>query len=347
MTEYIESAIPPKFLLHNILYDIDSIPEIPQCHAANIVYIKTQNNETILFCAWFAGSREGNLDVGIWFCEISYTFSENSALIKMKYTTPRLIAKHSDRACGNPVLFLDPQQRLHLWYPAFWPREAKKSYTDRQIYHKISMDMGKTWSEPELFSDRAGLWTKNPVVVLKNGSWLLPLNDEYSFLWRYRTFWSSRFAFSHDQGKSWQFSELYSIRKGMIQPSVVQFPEGDLYCINRSRTGWLVYMRSTDNGMTWTKPKNTPIPNNNANACMTLLHNGQLVMAYNPTTKARTPISIAISKDHGQHWVRIFDLWKEPGFEFSYPCILETPDGLIHVVYTFKRRTIAHDVFVL
>jgi alpha-L-fucosidase len=172
------------------------------------------------------------------------------------------------------------------------------------------------------------------------------MNDEVKFNWKAMTFWSSRFAFSDDEGKSWSFSPLYSIRKGMIQPSVVQFSNGEIYCLNRSRTGWLVEMRSSDNGKTWTKPRNTIIPNNNACACMAQLKTGDLIMVFNPLHKGRNVLSVAESKDKGNHWIRRFDLENEPENEFSYPCVVETPDGLIHVVYTYKRRTIEHAVFM-
>ncbi len=80
---------------------------------------------------------------------------------------------------------------------------------------------------------------------------------------------------------------------------------------------------------------------------MILRKNGDLVLAYNPTTKAQSPLSIALSHDRGLHWARIFDLQTEPHQEFLYPTLLEAPDNLIHVVYTYKRRSIAHDVFSL
>lgn len=345
--QYIDGFKEPIFLYRKHLYEIDSIPERPQCHAANIILGKHSNDEIKLYCAWFAGTREANLDVSILFSEITYQPNPDPKQIKFNYSVPKVIASHSDRACGNPVLFLDNKNILHLWYPAFWPRESGKKFKNRNIYHKTSNDFGKTWSEPKIFSDRPGLWVKNPVVVLQNGTWLLPMNDEVKFNWKAMTFWSSRFAFSSNQGASWSFSPLYSIRKGMIQPSVVQFPDGELYCLNRSRTGWLVEMRSNDNGETWTKPKNTEIPNNNACACMILRKNGTLVMAYNPLKKGRHILSIAESNDRGLHWIRRFDIEHEPLGEFSYPCLLETPDGLIHIVYTYKRRTIGHGVFSL
>jgi predicted neuraminidase len=31
--------------------------------------------------------------------------------------------------------------------------------------------------------------------------------------------------------------------------------------------------------------------------------------------------------------------------EYSYPALLETSDGMIHIVYTYRRRSIGHIMF--
>ena len=65
--------------------------------------------------------------------------------------------------------------------------------------------------------------------------------------------------------------------------------------------------------------------------------------SYNPVTKGRTPLSVALSTD-GLKWKKILDLETEPG-EFSYPAIIQAADGKVHILYTWKRKTIAHVEF--
>ncbi|MHA1370555.1 MAG: exo-alpha-sialidase, partial [Promethearchaeota archaeon] len=213
--------------------------------------------------------------------------------------------------------------------------------------------------KPVVWSDRPGLWVRNALVVLDDGTWILPLNDEETYIPEYDAKWSSRFAYSHDGGKTWEFGDkLYTIHKvpgndigGIIQPSIVQLDDGSLLCLNRSRTGWIVEMRSYDNGNTWTQPRNTKVPNPQCNVCVirrrpTEKSKGDLLLVYNPTHWGRYPLSIAQSVDNGVNWTCLFDLRDEMG-ELSYPCMVETPDGLVHVTYTLHRLTIAHDVFYL
>jgi len=301
MQNYTEENVPPAFLKQQLLFQIDSIPDRPQCHASNIMIAKANDKEILLYACWFAGIKEGYPGVGIMMTTISYEPKSDPTQIQFKYATPHLIASHDDRACGNPVLFLDSKKRLHLFYTTFIPHGMPNHSKDRQIRHKISQDEGKTWTQPVIISDRAGMWVRNPLLVLQDGTWLLPMNDEVTMIWKYWTNWSSRFAFSKDQGQTWQYSPLYSLSKGMIQPSVVQFKDGELYCINRSRTGWIAEMRSKDQGKTWSRPQNTSIPNNNSCACMTLLKNEQLVMVCNPIHRTRSPISVLELSDQGQN----------------------------------------------
>jgi predicted neuraminidase len=58
----------------------------------------------------------------------------------------------------------------------------------------------------------------------------------------------------------------------------------------------------------------------------------------------RTPLSVALSTDEGATWRTPVSLEANPG-EYSYPCVIETSDGMIHVTYTFLRKVIKHAEF--
>jgi predicted neuraminidase len=85
-------------------------------------------------------------------------------------------------------------------------------------------------------------------------------------------------------------------------------------------------------------PSNLPNPNSGIDAVG--LQDGRIVLVYNHTERGRTPLNVAVSKD-GSVWNSFLVLENEPG-EFSYPAVIQTSDGNIHVTYTWNRKRIKH-----
>ncbi|HMC28368.1 MAG TPA: exo-alpha-sialidase, partial [Verrucomicrobiae bacterium] len=56
----------------------------------------------------------------------------------------------------------------------------------------------------------------------------------------------------------------------------------------------------------------------------------------------RSPLNVAVSSD-GKLWQAAAVLEEPPG-EFSYPAVIQTSDGLVHVTYTWKRQRVKHVV---
>ena len=54
------------------------------------------------------------------------------------------------------------------------------------------------------------------------------------------------------------------------------------------------------------------------------------------------PKAGALSAD-GKSWHDVLTLEKDRG-EYSYPAVIQTRDGLVHITYTWKRRRIKHVV---
>jgi predicted neuraminidase len=106
------------------------------------------------------------------------------------------------------------------------------------------------------------------------------------------------------------------------------------------------------------------LPNNNASIQVTRLKNEHLMMIFNNTqaelkpehadTGSRRILSIAIAEDGGKTWPWIHDV-ENPAIsqpilpledaEYSYPSVVQSVDGMIHVAYTFRRETIKYMTF--
>ena len=69
-----------------------------------------------------------------------------------------------------------------------------------------------------------------------------------------------------------------------------------------------------------------------------------MYLVYNHTRTGRSPLNLARSADDGKTWKPVATLEDAPG-EFSYPAIIQTADGRLHVAYTWNRRHIKHVSF--
>ena len=53
-------------------------------------------------------------------------------------------------------------------------------------------------------------------------------------------------------------------------------------------------------------------------------------------------LNVALSDD-GKLWKAALVLENQPG-EYSYPAVIQSDDGLVHVTYTYRRQQIKHVV---
>ena len=297
----------------------------PSCHASTI-----EETPSGLVGAWFGGKHEKNPDVGIWF----------SHYVNGKWETPVEIANgiQSDGKrypLWNPVLYQVPGKELILFYkdgpaPDEWWGMLKRSF-----------DGGKTWSKAERLPKDIYGPIKNKAVLLKDGTLLCPSSSEDHD-------WRLHMEFTRDLGKTWSRTGPLNdgVKTSAIQPSILFLPDGRLQLVCRSENGFILQAFSSDQGQSWTalEPSNLLNPNSGIDAVT--LKDGRHVIVYNPVKKGRSPISVAISSD-GKTWKDVATLENEPGQEFSYPAVIQTKDGKVHITYTWKRKKIKHVILSL
>ncbi len=293
-------------------------PDRPSAHASTIVELSSGE----LLCAWYAGEREGAGDVAVLLAR-----REPAA---EGWGSAEVFAKTEGRTEGNPVLFMDPTERVWL----FWVTQYGDGWDTCKLKYRRSEDGGRTWGRTVIQRDELGWMYRHKPIVLRSGRILLPLYDEVR--------WLSLFGWSDDNGQTWHYGEALPSDPGNIQPSPVQLADGRIFAIMRTGDhGHLWQAWSHDEGETWTKPTLSSLPNPNSGADMVRLDNGHLVLAFNNTSEGRSPLSLALSEDEGASWPFVRDLEAGPG-EYSYPAIIQTADGRIHVTYTYLRTHIKH-----
>jgi alpha-L-rhamnosidase len=302
----------------------------PESHAATIA--ETPDG---LIAAWFGGTKEGYKDVCIW----------TSRLVNNRWTEPIKVAdgviNDSVRyPCYNPVLHKVPGGELLLFYK-IGPNVA--GWTGWMMRSK---DNGRTWSAREaLPAGFLGPIKNKPVMI--DGKLVCGSSTE-------RNGWKVHFEISPDFGKTWYKTDSINDGKivSAIQPSILEYADGRLQVMCRSKNRTINESWSTDRGKTWSPMAASPLPNNNSGTDAVTLKDGRQLLVYNhvkpdaslPNGKgARTPLNVAVTKD-GKNWEAALILEDSPVSQYSYPSVIQTKDGMVHIVYTWRRERIKHVV---
>ena len=280
--------------------------------------------------AWFGGSFEGAEDVGIWLARL-----EGGRWSSPVEVATGLQPDGKRLPCWNPVLFQPPNGPLTLFYkvgPS--PREWWGMVTS-------SSNGGRTWTPPKRLPDGILGPIKNKPVQLRDGTVVSPSSTESRDT---PPKWRVHFERSSDGGRTWT-RVVPSTRGGAevdaIQPTILV--RGDsLEALVRTQ-GHRVYATwSADGGKTWSALAETGLVNPNAGIDGVTLRDGRELLVYNNSAQARTPLNVALSPN-GRDWTPMLVLESEPG-EYSYPAVIQTRDGLVHITYTWKRLRIKHVV---
>ncbi|WP_226099311.1 exo-alpha-sialidase [Dickeya oryzae] len=241
--------------------------ECPQNHASNLLHLPNGD----VLCVWFGGTQEGVSDISIYLSRLVNGSGQWTPAVKL--------SDDPTRSEQNPVLFLAPDGILWLLYTA-----QKSGNQDTAIVrYRQSLDQGYTWGEIGVLLEQPGTFIRQPITVLPNGDWLLPVfycrvqpgekwvgNDDISAV-----------KISSDRGQTWRESVVPN-STGCVHMNITLLEDGTLLALFRSRWADFIYRsHSTDGGETWSEPEATSLPNNNSSIQVTTLDNGHLALVFN------------------------------------------------------------------
>jgi predicted neuraminidase len=238
-----------------------------QNHAANLLVLDNGD----LLCTWFAGTQEGIPDIHIYMSRLKKGESSWSKAVK--------VSDDPTRSEQNPVLFKAPDEKVWLLYTA-----QKSGNQDTAIVrYRISEDNGHSFGPIKTLFDQEGTFIRQPIVVLDNGEWLLPVFYCHTTKGRKWTGHrdTSAVKISKDEGNTWEEYEVPN-STGCVHMNIEKLEDGTLLALFRSRWADYIYSSySTDNGRKWSDPKPTELPNNNSSIQFTKLANGHLALVFN------------------------------------------------------------------
>ena len=317
------SLEPAAVLTREFLYDT---APFPSCHASTIAESKDG-----LVAAFFGGTNEKDPDVCIW-------VSRREA---GQWTVPAEVANGIQldgkrHPCWNPVLFQPKTGPLLLFYKVGPSPETWWGML------RTSSDGGKSWSASTRLPDGILGPIKNKPVQLTDGSILCPTSTETN---SEPSAWRVHFERTNDLGKTWITSQPSSFGEpplDAIQPTILVLGGDKLLALGRTRQKTIFQVASDDAGKTWGAMGATTLPNSNSGIDAITMKDGRHALIYNHTTKGRTPLNLAISTD-AHAWQAALVLESDPG-EYSYPAIIQSADGHLHMTYTWNRKKVRHVV---
>jgi hypothetical protein len=183
------------------------------------------------------------------------------------------------------------------------------------------------------------------VVQLSGGRLLAPLALHHRPGWE-KPDWNGEVGvyFSDDAGATWQRSagwqkahDASGKRIAAQEPGVVELKDGRVLMFIRTGAGELYQSRSADRGATWSLPVAMGVASPQSPASIERIPGSDtLVMVWNDHSalsaaerKARTPLSLALSRDEGRTWTPSFPLESDPKGWYCYTAMEFVGDHLL------------------
>jgi len=287
-----------------------------------------------LLSCWFEGSGERTAnDVVIKGARLDKGASRWSSTFDLADTPG-----HPD--C-NPILFLDREDRLHLFWIVVQANRWETSILKTRISDNYLKSGAPEWKWQDIillkpddhFAEtiKGGFRESNTpdlawaeyapqyesMIIeaardpkMRETGWMtrthpLQLADGRILLPLYSDGYNlSLMAISDDGGNTWQ-PGLPIVGRGNVQPSLIQKKNGDLVAFmrdNGDEPGRVMKSVSKDNGFSWSIAEDTPIPNPGASVEAISLKNGNWIMVYNNTEHGRHSLVVSLSDDEGETW---------------------------------------------
>jgi predicted neuraminidase len=316
----------------------------PEVHSA--AAIELADNDIMAF--WYGGTREGHKDVNIyanrWSSKTKTWGNDQSILTRedTKENTLRYIRK-----LGNPVVTRGPDNAIWLFYVSV----SVGGWAGSSINLTRSYDEGQSWSPSRrlITSPFLNLSTliKGAPIHYTDGTLGLPVYHE--FLGKF-----SELLRINTAGEVIDKKRL-SWGKTSLQPIILVTSADSAVAMMRNHGNEpqrILTQSTSDAGQTWSPVAHSALPNPDAGIMgLRLINSSQLLLAFNNHEEEREDMSLAVSPDNGKSW-QIIGAVEENRLavpdktkQFSYPWLLQTQNGTIHLLYTWHKSHIKHIAF--
>ena len=152
---------------------------------------------------------------------------------------------------------------------------------------------------------------------------------------------------SDDEGFTWKRSAgqiTVDTPRGVMETQIVETAPDRLFCLFRTKGGYLYETKSEDGGNTWSPSVKSPLPSPESMPRMIKLKSERLLLVWNNvssvTQQPRHPMSASISEDGGCTWSRPKIIADETGSnQLSNHGLVQLDDGRIILCLSHYRDT--------
>ena len=313
-------------------------------HSSNVIEL---NNGDLLI-SWFAGTREGHKDVGIY----TQRFSQNSQSWQpiVKVTDAKQSSIELDRyikKVGNAVITKIEDSHLMMFYVSV----SVGGWATSQINIKHSFDNGRSW-------EKATRLVTSPFFNISTLVRAHPIKNTHNEIWLpayYELAKTSSLVIKIDSNNRIQFTQSIPAPSETLAPVFLQNEEHDIHVIARPKPAGNLHSSEIMLNSKKISFHNNQLDFKNPNASIDaiVITQNLWLMAYNPLQHKRSQLGLAISVDQGKSWIH--KKWIETELigisgrdsEYSYPSLILKQDGSIALTYTHNRTSIILNQFNL
>jgi len=310
-------------------------------HAPSIVEV----GSGVFLAAFYAGSEFHAPDTKIYIARYEQdTWSASSVVASSDEVTTNLPSTTSKRPgetpCWDPALCM-VGNTVFLFYKI---GESPSSWTG---FLKRSSDGGKTWSKGEMLA-RYGVVGphKNKPVLLPDGSLVCPSARSS---WQSWTGYADILQNAGTANETWKAAGPLTYEdpaSGILQPTIFFDRDNNLRMLFRTKNlPFLCSTKSSDGGVTWSKPELTTLQSNDSCCDAVTLRNKHVLLVYNDLPAGdRYKLDLAISDDGGTTWknIVVLEQGKDKEKHICFPAIIQASDDAVHVLYVYNYENITH-----
>ena len=294
-----------------------------------------------LWAVWYSGGDGEGPD--------NYVVLVTSSDDGRTWSQPRLVIDPPGAVRAyDPALWHDPEGRLWL----FWAQSCGWWDGRAGVWAITTVESAAgdpSWSAPRRLCD--GIMMNKP-TVLSSGLWVLP-----AAIWERAAggagsdprhahdlgeLRGGNLVSSADRGETWELLGQTRVPERVFdEHMLVQRADGTLWALVRTKYG-IGESVSHDGGRTWSPGRPSKLRNANSRFHVRRLRSGRLLLVHHdpPGIRQEPPgrshLTAHLSEDDGGSWHGGLLIDERDGV--SYPDGVESPEGVIYLIYDFSRH---------